>query len=109
MTCPRIKKELTNCCAVETTCTIVNDIGDHKFFLLVDESYDISIKEQMVAVLRYVNNNGQVTKSFIGLVHITDTFAKSLKDRIDSLFAKYNLSLLRLRIQGYDGASNMQV
>ena len=108
MISPRIQKDLTNSCAVETTLAILNDIGDRKFTLLVDESSDISVKEQMAVVLRYVNNNGQVMERFLGLVHVTDTSAKSLKEGIDSLFARHNLSLSRLRGQGYDGASNMR-
>ena len=31
-----------------------------------------------------------------------------MKEAIESLFAKYGLSLLRLRGQGYDGAANMR-
>ncbi|XP_042457293.1 uncharacterized protein LOC122041607 [Zingiber officinale] len=55
---------------------------------MVDESRDISVKEQMGVVLRYVNKRGQ--------------------DAIDALFVKHGLSLSRLRGQGYDGASNMR-
>lgn len=108
MISPRIQKDLTNSCAVETTLAILNDIGDRKFTLLVDESRDISVKEQMAVVLRYVNNNGQVMERSLGLAHVTDTSAKSLKEGIDSLFARHNLSLSRLRGQGYDDASNMR-
>ena len=96
MTSPQIQKELTNCCAVETTCAILNDVRDHKFSLLVDESCHIRVKERMAIVFRYVNNNGEVMKSFLGMFHVTNTYAKSLKEGIDSLFAKHNLSLLSL-------------
>ncbi|XP_042451129.1 uncharacterized protein LOC122036026 [Zingiber officinale] len=40
-------------------------------------------------------------------VHVATTTAVCLKEAIDSLFAKYGLSVARLRVQGYDGASNM--
>ncbi|XP_047949280.1 zinc finger MYM-type protein 1-like [Salvia hispanica] len=108
MTSPLIQKELSNCCAVETTKVILEDIENRKFSLLVDEARDSSIKEQMALVIRYVNNNGEIIERFLALVHVTDTTTKSLKEGIDSVFAKHALSLSRLRGQGYDGASNMR-
>ena len=108
MVCPSVQKELTNCCVVETTKVILEDIKNCNFSLLVDEARDASIKEQMALVLRYVNNDGEIVERFLALVHVTDTTAKSLKEGIDLVFAKHGLSLSRLRGQGYDGASNMR-
>ena len=78
------------------------------FAVLVDEACDISIKEQMSVCLRYVNKEGQVREHFLGLVHVSSTNALSLKLALESLLETYNLSLSRVRDQGYDGASNMQ-
>ncbi|KAM3699538.1 hypothetical protein ACJW31_05G032600 [Castanea mollissima] len=55
------------------------DLDNGFFSILVDESRDISVKEQMALVLRYVNKQGIIIER-----------------------------LSRLRGQGYDGASNMQ-
>lgn len=54
-----------------------------------------------------MNKNGDIVERFMALVHVTDTTTKSLKEGIDSVFAKHGLSLSRLRGQGYDSASNM--
>ncbi|XP_047978791.1 zinc finger MYM-type protein 1-like [Salvia hispanica] len=108
MVSPLVQKELTNCCAVETTKVILEDMKNRNFSLLVDEARDASVKEQMALVLRYVNNDGEIVERFLALVHVTDTTAKSLKEGIDLVFAKHDLSLSRLRGQGYDGASNMR-
>nr|XP_016445487.1 PREDICTED: uncharacterized protein LOC107770668 [Nicotiana tabacum] len=62
----------------------------------------------MTLVLRYVDKKGQVNKPFIGLVRISDTSAKSLKEAVLSLLMKHSLSPSKIRGQGYDGASNMQ-
>ena len=43
------------------------------FSILVDESRDISIKEQMAVVLRYVDKKGIVIERFLGIVHVADT------------------------------------
>ncbi|XP_042410328.1 zinc finger MYM-type protein 1-like [Zingiber officinale] len=108
MKSPTIQKDLTRACAAEVTNVILNDIKDNIFSLMVDECRDISVKEQMGVVLRYVNKYGCVIERFLAIVHVSDTSAISLKKAIDELFAKYKLSLSRLRGQGYDGASNMR-
>ncbi|XP_019085575.1 PREDICTED: zinc finger MYM-type protein 1-like [Camelina sativa] len=62
----------------------------------------------MAVVFRFVDKSGAVKERFIGVVHVKETSSASLKSAIDNLFAKYGLSLKRLRGQGYDGASNMK-
>ncbi|XP_042404603.1 zinc finger MYM-type protein 1-like [Zingiber officinale] len=84
MIAPKIQKQLVNACAVETTNAILDDLGD-----------------------RYVNKHGEVIERFMAVVHVVTTTAACLKEAIDSLFAKYGLSVARLKGQGYDGASNM--
>ncbi|XP_042460741.1 zinc finger MYM-type protein 1-like [Zingiber officinale] len=107
MIAPKIQKQLVNACAVETTNAILADLGDRWFTLLLDEARDCSVKEQMAVVIRYVNKHGEVIERFMAVVHVATTTAACLKEAIDSLFAKYGLSVARLRGQGYDGASNM--
>ncbi|XP_022883733.1 zinc finger MYM-type protein 1-like [Olea europaea var. sylvestris] len=97
-----------NACAIETINVIVKDVGNSLFSIIVDESCDVSMKEQMSIVLRYVDNSGHVNECFIGIEHVTSTTTLSLKATIDKVFSRYNLSMSRLRGQGYDGASNMQ-
>ncbi|XP_057794712.1 uncharacterized protein LOC131010997 isoform X2 [Salvia miltiorrhiza] len=108
MTCPKVQKELAHACALEVTLAIINDLGDKVFTILVDEAQDISTKEQIGLVLRYVNDKGCVVERFIGLVHVANTCSHSLKHAIDDLFVKHGLSQSKLRGQGYDGASNMR-
>ncbi|XP_022846235.1 zinc finger MYM-type protein 1-like [Olea europaea var. sylvestris] len=92
MTSPTIQKDLINCCAVETTRAIINEIGDSLFSILVDEARDNSVKEQMAVVLRFVDKSGRVKERFW--------------DAIDAMFSTHGLSISSLRGQGYDGASN---
>jgi len=49
-----------------------------------------------------------VKERFVGLVHVSEITSACLKSSIDSLFAKFKLSLEQVRGQGYDGASNMR-
>ncbi|XP_031282900.1 zinc finger MYM-type protein 1-like [Pistacia vera] len=106
---PSIQKDIINAFAVETINKLISDLRDAFFSILVDEARDGSNKEQMVIILRYVNKRGCVVECLLSIMHVTDTTALSLKMGIETLFSKYNLRISRLRGQGYDGASNMQV
>ena len=52
LTSPYVQKDMCEACAKQTTKAILDDIGDKNFSILVDESRDASIKEQMAVVLR---------------------------------------------------------
>ena len=77
------------------------------FTLMADETTDASNKEQVVIVLRYVDNNDFSVEDFIGLYSVpsieSDTLVAVLKDTLSRL----NLPLSKVRGQCYDGASNM--
>ncbi|XP_027158050.1 zinc finger MYM-type protein 1-like [Coffea eugenioides] len=100
--------DITNALASETTSIIVNDIGHGLFAILCDESCDASTKEQLAVVIRYVDLHGYVIEHFLGILHVSDATALSLKKAIDVLFSKHGLSISQIRGQGYDSASNMR-
>ncbi|XP_059654398.1 uncharacterized protein LOC132301136 [Cornus florida] len=108
LTSPDIQKDIVNVAAIETISVIISDIGDEIFSIMIDESRDISTKEQMAIVFRYVDMDADVIERFIDVGHVTSTTALSLKMAIDELFCRHGLSITRLCGQGYDGASNMQ-
>ncbi|KAM5582361.1 hypothetical protein ABKV19_002668 [Rosa sericea] len=107
MTSPIIQKDIVNAAAVETTNAIIRDMDNALFSILVDEARDVSIKEQMAVIFRYVDKNGCVIERFIGIEHVANTTAITLKEVIDALLCKHSLSISSLRGQGFDGASNM--
>uniref|UniRef100_A0A1S3Z6H0 Zinc finger MYM-type protein 1-like n=1 Tax=Nicotiana tabacum TaxID=4097 RepID=A0A1S3Z6H0_TOBAC len=108
MCSPMIQKDIVDVCAKEAIKAIIEDLDGNFFEILVNESKDISHKEQMELVLRYVNKEGEVIERFVGIVHVNDTSAQSLKKEIDSFLLYHSLSPSQIRGQGYDGASNMQ-
>ena len=71
----------------------MEDIGSSFFSILVDESHDISMKEQMAVILRYVNKNGKVVERFVGIEHVASTTTLSLKATIENLFSRHGLSV----------------
>ncbi|XP_059295629.1 uncharacterized protein LOC132048966 [Lycium ferocissimum] len=90
------------------TLSISKDLNDDYFSILVDESRDVSCKEQMAIVLRYVDRRGSVMERFIGTIHVRDTSALSLRNEVVGLLAQHSLSPSYIRGQCYDGANNMQ-
>ena len=108
LTCHEIQKDIVNAFARETFKVIIKDLDNGFFSILVDELRDISMKEQMALVLRYVSKTGIIIERFLDIVHVASTTVLSLKYVIESLFCEHNLSLSRLYGQGYDWASNMQ-
>ena len=102
-------------CYSSGECNFARNIQSHHqgpwqwvFSILVDESCDISIKEQMSLILRYVNKKRIIIEQFLGVVHVSSTIALLLKYAIECLLCEHNLSLSNLRGQGYDRANNMQ-
>ncbi|XP_071725269.1 uncharacterized protein [Rutidosis leptorrhynchoides] len=108
LTSSDMQNDIVSAIVVVVIDTTIEDIGDEFFTLLVDESRDVSNKEQMAIVLRYVNKEGCIVERFLGIVHVTDTTSLSLKSAVEGFLAKFSLSTSRIRGQGYDGASNMR-
>ncbi|XP_020411107.1 zinc finger MYM-type protein 1-like [Prunus persica] len=94
---PTIQKDLVNSCATETIKKIIKDMDGAFFSLLVDESRDISVKEQMAVVFRYVDKRGYVIERFVGIQYVSDTTSNSLKEAIDTMFSREELSISMLR------------
>ena len=103
-----IQKDIVNAITHETSKVIIKDLHNGFFSILVNESCDISVKEQMSHVLRYVNKKGIIIVWFLGVIHVASATGLSLKYAIECLLCEHNLSLSNLCGQGYDRASNMQ-
>ncbi|XP_039851369.1 uncharacterized protein LOC120709785 [Panicum virgatum] len=108
LTSPKIQKQISQCCAIETRKKIMEELGDEPYAILADETSDISNKEQLALCLRYVDKLGRPCERFIGVIHVDDTTSLSLKEAIETLLVRHGLTMAQIRSQGYDGASNMK-
>ena len=78
------------------------------YFLLADESRDISKQEQLVIGLRYVDKTtSNVFEFFLTFVKAESLNAESLSDYIIRTLRDYNLDPALIVSQGYNGASVM--
>uniref|UniRef100_A0A453HXG2 DUF4371 domain-containing protein n=1 Tax=Aegilops tauschii subsp. strangulata TaxID=200361 RepID=A0A453HXG2_AEGTS len=96
-----------SCFSQITLDSILEEIGADVFSLLIDEASDVSDKEQMVVVLRYVDKLGLILEHLVGVVHVSETSATCLKSALEKLLANIGLSFKQVRGHCYDGASNM--
>ena len=86
----------------------VKEIQSAVFFtIMVDETTDMSNKEQVVIVIRWVSEELFVHEEFFGLYETDSIQAKALVDVIKDSLLRLNLKLEHCRGQCYDGASNM--
>ena len=108
LTSPDVQKQIIHAAAQTFREEIVNEIRDsNRFSIIVDEARDVSTKEQMAIVLRYMDRKGVVKERFLELVHVRDTESSTLFHAIKSSLALHHLDVQNMRGQGYDGASNM--
>ncbi|XP_058775476.1 uncharacterized protein LOC131649734 [Vicia villosa] len=103
-----IQKEILHIMSSKAKSYIREEIGDSKFCIIVDESRDESLREQMAIILRFVDKNGCIQERFFELVHVKDTMAITLKNAICDVLSRHGLNVSDIRGQGYDGASNMR-
>ena len=106
-TSPDVQKDICRALAAEAVRKICDDIGNEKFCILVDESADVSGKEQMTIILRYVNAQGSIIERFLGVVHVQNTCAATLWAALQSILSECGLAIANIRGQGFDGASTM--
>ncbi|XP_072147466.1 uncharacterized protein [Setaria viridis] len=97
-----VTEDFERCCAEEITEAIMEEIGNRPFSVLIDESRDISVKEQMAVILRYVNYKGYVVERFLALVHVKETTADALKEALLALLGITNELSHALQTKGFN-------
>ncbi|XP_049342647.1 uncharacterized protein LOC125806939 [Solanum verrucosum] len=94
MICPTIQKDIVEACAKETTKAIIEDLDGDYFGILVDESKDVSHKEQMALILRYVNKSGMVDMKRDCPYHLDRFAAENLLSKIHEFEFVFMLHLM---------------
>jgi len=90
---------------------ISEEIKNAKFFSVsMDTTFDLSKKEQLCFVVRYVDSQaGVVHERLIGLKECPNTKSETLFEKFQAVCKENDLNwLLYLVAQAYDGAANMQ-
>jgi hypothetical protein len=109
LTSPETQKFLVKSCAEVIAQTIVDEIGDSYFTLVVDEPHDKVMLEKISIIVRFVNKHGQVIERLLGTEYTTLDTALSMKEALYGLLTRHGLSISRLRGVGCNLVSNMTV
>jgi len=64
---------------------ICEEIGNIKFYIIVDEARNKSRREHKAIVLRYVDKTSHIKELLFDLVHVKDTMVATLKREIRDL------------------------
>ena len=106
---PSSQNEIITCMADCIREDIISDVKNAKYFsIMADACHDLSDKEQMSIVLRYLSPDHSVNKRFLGFVHLTEGMAgQNITDAILSFLNKFGLDVMNCRGQVYGGAGSM--
>ncbi|CAF3499847.1 unnamed protein product [Rotaria socialis] len=104
---PTIQNEILNILADQIRRKISGEIKNRPFVLMADESKDITGKEQMSVVLRYVDAENEIHEHFMGFIKLDQLDAKSLSEKLFEFLQKYEIPIENCIAQCYDGASVM--
>lgn len=75
--------------------------------VMIDETTDITNKEQVTFVIRTVNEKFQVDEYFVGLYTVFCIDASTMFSVIKDILLRLNISVNKIRGQCYDGCSTM--
>ena len=107
-TSPPIQNEILQIMALTILRNVADDIRKNKYFsIMVDETTDISNKEQLVFCLRHVDENFEAHEDLIGMYSLDSTTSEYIEKVILDVLLRLSLPLSDCRGQCYDGASAM--
>ena len=102
-----IQNELIYIMAQQIQREIIQKFRSKYYAIMIDEATDVSNSEQVVIVLRWVDDGLSVHENFIGLYKTDSTTAATLVALIKDVLLRCNMSISMCRGQCYDGASVM--
>ena len=87
---------------------ILNKVRKSPFItIMVDETTDVSNKEQLTFIIRSVDEEFNVSEDYLGMYNLATTTASSIVSAITDILLRFQLPSTKLRGQCYDGCSTM--
>ncbi|XP_067129395.1 uncharacterized protein [Centruroides vittatus] len=87
---------------------LIEDIKNHIFSLIIDESTDISCVKHLCLCIRYYNSkDNRIVSQFLGLIPVTVTTAEALHDAVTHFLSDVGIDIQKCFAIATDGASNL--
>lgn len=103
-----ILNEMTEIMAHDILRTLIKEVQSADFFsVILDETADITVKEQVSICLRFVTEDLQPEEFFVGFYQTAHTTAETLFRLLKDALLRFSLPINKCRGQCYDGASNV--
>ena len=103
-----IQNQLIECIGNQIRDGIIKEIKLAKWYsILCDEVTDISMKEQLSFVIRFVDNNCCIREEFLDFIYTDRITGEVLATKIKDALLRYGIQFENCRGQGYDGGANM--
>ena len=77
------------------------------FSIIIDETSDISMKEQVSMCFRFVQKNLKIEEMFLGFYETSSTTSSTLFEIVKDALTRFELNITNCRGQCYDGAANV--
>ncbi|XP_060846074.1 zinc finger MYM-type protein 1-like [Rhopalosiphum padi] len=107
----RTQNEIIETCGDIILKKIVKIVNESGFFsVLVDETTDVSVKEQLTLCVRYLSGSGEnvcINESFLKFIEIQSLTGENLAKVILNGLNACGIDCNNMVGQGYDGANNM--
>ncbi|XP_063747545.1 zinc finger MYM-type protein 1-like [Eleginops maclovinus] len=103
-----ILNEMTEIMAHDVMRTLIGEIKSAEFFsVIMDETADITVKEQVSICFRFVTEDLEPEELFLGFYQTSKTTAETLFQLLKDVLVRFSLPVSKCRGQCYDGASNV--
>ncbi|KAL2092995.1 hypothetical protein ACEWY4_010307 [Coilia grayii] len=102
-----ILNEMTEIMAHDVLRTLIGEIQSDFYSVIMDETADIAVREQVSICFRIVSDNLEPEEHFVGFYETSTTTADALFQLLNDVLMRFALPLKKCRGQCYDGASNM--
>ena len=75
--------------------------------IMADETADVSNKEQLAIIIRWVSDSFDVFEEFLGMYSLNTTDADSIVSAITDVLLRFQISITKIRGQCYNGCNTM--